>query len=194
MKTFLITLTVLVWISCNSKTNSVIDSKKESELKTYFNSVYHDIDSTVTTDTFRFIRFDTITFKEKLLSIASNLSDEIDELQTEAAQYNMKAREELHSMRVFNGILPSAYANAKEDFNKYSDKAKELVDEAQVLIDKQKKYLDSSVHADSTKAEGFQAICLYQIRRKDQSVKKDTAFITMNKEMNIVEKKDFYKE
>ncbi|MGI8598901.1 MAG: hypothetical protein ACR2KB_06565, partial [Chitinophagaceae bacterium] len=43
------------------------------------------------------------------------------------------------------------------------------------------------LRADTVKAIGYHAICLYQIRKSDQSVRKDTTYITLNLDMNIVE-------
>ena len=45
--------------------------------------------------------------------------------------------------------------------------------------------------SDSVNAIAFQAKCFYQLRNKDKSIKRDTAYIILNLNKDIVIRKDF---
>ena len=45
--------------------------------------------------------------------------------------------------------------------------------------------------SDSVNAVAFQAKCFYQLRNKDKSIKRDTAYIILNLNKDIVNRKDF---
>ena len=54
------------------------------------------------------------------------------------------------------------------------------------------KTIDSKTkNADTIKAIGYQAKCIYQVRFKDKSVKQDTTFIILNINKDIVKREEF---
>ena len=53
------------------------------------------------------------------------------------------------------------------------------------------KLLDAAVYSDSIKPIAFQAKCLYQIKNLDKSIKRDTAYIFLNLNKDIIKKADF---
>ena len=69
-----------------------------------------------------------------------------------------------------------------------------VVDSVSKQLESKVLYYDSLLNITETKTPiGYKAVCLYQLRRKDRSVSKDTANILMNLDKNIVREEDFIK-
>jgi len=81
----------------------------------------------------------------------------------------------------------------KNDFDKKREKGQQIRKEIDTLMSITKAIDSSLKNADTTKAIGFQAKCFYQLRRKDKSVERDTAFILLNLNKDIVKRSDFLK-
>jgi hypothetical protein len=161
------------------------------DLKKYLETSLKDIDSTYTLDSFRLIRVDTINQKMLWLEKAKNLQKDLSTTIEELKEANNMAQLEVHMMRVSRGVSESSYENAKEDYEKYMANAKELSVKGDDILKAHDSLIKLSEKPDSSKVSGYQAVVLYQLRRKDQSVKKDTGYIIMNTDKNIVKKEDF---
>lgn len=193
-KIFLSILLTAILCSCQHAKVKAISDTKETELRTFFLETYKGIDSTIKIDSFRFVRLDTISLKEKYFYAAGRLSDRIEECTEEAKKNNELLQTELQLMRLYSGLSTSLYKNASDDFDKYHQKVSDAIAKGKGLIAKQDSLNKLATKSDSLNPVGYEAICLYQIRYKDQSIKKDTAYIVLNQEKNIVKREDFYGE
>jgi hypothetical protein len=153
-----------------------------------------DIDTTYKLDSFRLIRIDTINQRALLLEKASGLTQQLHDINDELKEINDKTDDEIQMMRLSRGVLESSYENAKDNATKYISKAKELSAKWKQIQSEQDSLFKLCTKADSIKPVGYQAVCLFQYRRKDQSVYKDTGYIIMNLDKNIVKKEDFLKQ
>ncbi len=81
----------------------------------------------------------------------------------------------------------------KKDFDEEKKKGKSIKSEIHTVMSIIKGIDSSANMADTTKPIGFQAKCLYQVRLKDKSIKRDTAFILLNTNKDIIKREDFLK-
>ena len=90
-------IALICLMACKHEKKSPVSMSKENELKTFLAETYKTIDSTIKIDSFRFIRLDTISLKEKYLYTADRLTDKISSIAKEANYNNSQARVELYS-------------------------------------------------------------------------------------------------
>lgn len=179
-----------IFVSCKSNHSELADSKV-SEMRTFIEKTYQNIDSTMKLDSFRFVRLDTITQQEKYMEMTEGLISEVQELNETGAKLIESYKNNKRMADLINDISSSTYSYYKDEADDDIKKISEQRDETQQKL----KALDSlqvlTAKADSVKPVGYQAVCLYQIRRADMSVKKDTCYVLLNLEKNIVKKNDF---
>jgi len=72
-------------------------------------------------------------------------------------------------------------------------KAQEAIDKARALTQRLDSMLKLAETADSIQPLNFHAVCFYQLRYKDQSVTRDTAYLITNLNKDVINQKDYYK-
>jgi hypothetical protein len=185
-------LTIVLTIgSCKSKEEKQKEQLQDN-LKTYFDINLKD--STAALDSFKLVKIDTITQKMLLFEQVSVLNNQLDYLLDIYKLTNHKMANSIDQMRLYGMLNSKTLVDIeKNDFDKVSEKSKEIKAELDTVI-KIVKLLDSnSTKADTIKPVGFQAKCFYQVRLKDKSIKRDTTFILLNENKDIINRKDFLK-
>ena len=182
-------IVVLFSFSCSNK-NDIQNEKLRKDLSTFFLSNLND--SSILLDSFSLIKIDTITEYMKLneqfsvlnyqqqflLELLKNKTDELSLISDKIQLYRM-----IGSRDLVNIEMKKVEEN-QENFNLLRIEVDSI---RKVLIS----VLDSQKKADTVKPVAFQAKCLYQIRNKDKSIKRDTAYIILNLNKDIVIRKDF---
>lgn len=184
-------MSVLILLSCKNEKKAV-STVKENELQTYVTETIKKIDSTISLDTFRYVYLDTITEKEKLSEIVGSITDEMKVLNERTGNELELMKTNAKLVRLADGLSSTLFDTYKSDLN---DNKKEI-DKNTVLFQKLQLASDSIItlakSADSIKPVAYYAACFYQIRHKDQSVKRDTFFVLLNNNLNIVKRSDFF--
>ncbi len=184
-------LTIFFLTSCKSKEERAAEKLRE-DLKTYF--VINIQDSTATLDSFKVVKVDTITQQMLLLKQNSLLQNELQYLmslyRTQIDYLNACINTEKASAFLENAVLNEMYA---QDTKKAGEKADLIHAELEAILAVTDKIIHKAAVADSIKPIGFEAICAFQIRLLDKSVKQDTAYIILNTNKDIVNEEDFMK-
>lgn len=166
--------------------------KVQNNCKTYFFENF--MDSTSTLDTFKLVKIDTISERMRLFQQSLVLNNQIESLIDLFKLNTNSLSNSVDQMRLYGVIgSPDLVAIKKNDALKEREKGKALKSEIDTLMSIVKTIGDSELIADTLKTVAFQAKCYYQIRLKDRSVKQDTAFIILNLNKDIIERKDFLK-
>lgn len=191
MRSLFLAFTVLIF-GCGSKT--LISTSKENEYRTYFSSRLKDYDSTASIDSFCFIRYDTLTQFSKLIGQYNNALGDLELnsklLDLENKKMNLTGQELLLYRNLDNNLFEQEKMEAKNEID--SGRA---IEEKVFQLKRRVNFYDSLLKkADTVKTIGYTAVCFYQVRNRDQSVKKDTFRVILNTDMNIITPKDFYKE
>jgi hypothetical protein len=182
-------IVILFAVSCSNK-NDIQNEKLRKDLSTFFVSNLND--SSVLLDSFYLLKIDTVTEHMKLneqFSILNNqqqfllelLKNKIDELSL------ISNKIELYSLIGSRDLVNIEMKNVEKN----QENSKLIKNE----IDSLSKVLNGIVEiekiSDSVNAIAFQAKCFYQLRNKDKSIKRDTAYIILNLNKDIVIRKDF---
>jgi hypothetical protein len=152
------------------------------------------VDSTFKLDSFKVIHINTLTQSDKLNMLNQAVEDSLKEttLRMEALMEFYKSNIKLASMVVRKPTKSPVnfYKTEAEKIKKNYD----LCDSAVKFLTLQSQNYDSLLKmADTLKPIGYEAICLYEVKRKDQSLIKDTTYMLMNLDKNIVRREDFLK-
>lgn len=183
-------LLIIVLASCKSA------EEKENErviknLNIYFKENY--LDSTMTVDNFNLYKIDTITEKTKLWEQYNDLSDKT-ELVMEYLRLNYKSISNIsETAALYKFIGGDLLEQERRKLLNLQDKSKIINNELDTLISMRKLLLKKIPKSDSILSIGYQAVCNFQVRFKDQSIRQDTAYIFLNKDKNIVKKFDLIK-
>jgi hypothetical protein len=185
---FLLIVTVFA-ISCSNK-NDIQNEKLRKDLSTFFVSNLND--SSILLDSFFLLKIDTITEKQKLNEQYSILHNQqlyiLDLLKYKTSEMSiMSDKVRLYGMigsRDLVSIEKDKFEKNNEKFNLISKEFDSLSKILNNIVEIEKK-------ADSIKAVALQAKCFYQIRNKDKSIKRDTAYIILNLNKDIIVRKDF---
>lgn len=183
-------LTVIAYLfSCNSK-NTSPSLKLRDDLRTYFAA--NMIDSTQKLDSFQVLSIDTITKKMHLLEQSEVLGEQLHNLVDLYKLYTQKMSSSVDQMKLYRMLESQALVDIeKNDFDKDAKKSKDIKIEIDTLIEIIKSIDSLTFLADTIQPIGFQAKCFYQIRHLDKSVDRDTTFILLNKNKDIIKRKDF---
>jgi hypothetical protein len=186
--TISISLTVFM-IACKSKTE-LQNEKLQIDLQTYFTENLED--STSKLDSFFLIKVDTISQQMLLFEQSSVLNSQLEYLIDIYKLNTQKLSNSVDQIRLYRMIGSQDLVDIeKKDFDKQKEKGvsiKSEIDTVMAVI----KRIDSTANlADTTKPVGFQAKCLYQVRLKDKSIKRDTTFILLNTNKDIIKRNDF---
>lgn len=183
-----ITLFIFI-ISCSSNRNNQ-DENLRKDLSVFFTTNLND--SSVTLDSFLLIKIDTISEKQKLNEQASTLLDNQDYilklLENDKNQLSIISEKiKLYRLLESKSLVDIEINDFKKIIENTKIESKEL-DSISVIT---KKLLDAAIYADSIKPIAFQAKCLYQIKNLDKSIKRDTVYIFLNLNKDIIKKVDF---
>jgi hypothetical protein len=188
---FIGSLLIMSILACKSAKEKELD-KLQSNLKTYF--ISNDIDSSITVDSFRLFKIDTIKQVGWLSDQGDALYYQKNKLQKLFESNNEIVNADINEIRLYKimGSKELAAMSGKEatsQNNKGVLIMKEMDTLGRILIGISEKIKT----ADSVKPVAFQAICLYQIRQKDKSVKRDTCYIFLNTNRDIIDRSDYLK-
>ena len=162
----------------------------QSNLKTYF--LANLMDSTATIDTFRLIVIDTITQRQLLNEQYNVLSGQLDNL-IEIYKLNTKSLSlDVDQIRLYRMIESEDLVDIqRKEAKNHMDKGNLMKAEMDTLTKILSGIETKEKSADTIRPIGFEAKCFYQIRNMDKSVKRDTSFILLNINKDIVKRKDF---
>lgn len=184
---------LLLLLAACAGNSGPLPASQLNQFRTYFNTNVQKFDSTITVDSFRFVRMDTLNNKHKYLYLVNKKLEDYDKLNSEVKEYREKAENSIQMMRLANGVSSVLYQNSSEDFKRYQKAGLEKALEAKQLTNEADSLLKIASNSDSSKPIGFQNVFIYQIRMKDQSIKRDTAWIYTNIDKNIMSVEDLYK-
>ena len=196
MKFIITSIILIIFASCNAK-KAIISPQKEVEFKTFLVEKIKIIDAAAKVDTFRFVKFDTLTLKHKYVAMMQYVSDDMakinEELKDHVDKWKFASQEVslLYDLRSYGSN--SLYEKYKQDMQD----EKKAIDDFAVKMSQLKNSSDSlselAKTADSTHTLNYYAVCFYQIRAKDQTVTRDTAYILLNLDKNIIDREAYYK-
>jgi len=180
---------ILTIYSCKSQKEKEKD-KLTDNLKVYFKNNISD--TTTTIDSFLLVKLDTLTQLHRLREQTATLSTDFENL-VDLYKLNTSMLSNQVSQLKLYGMLNSKTLIdiQKDDVNKTVEKGKEIKAELDTLQKISENIQLQIVTADSIKPIGFEAKCFYQLRMKDKSVKRDTAYILLNQNRDIIDRKDF---
>lgn len=183
-------ISTFVFLSgCKSEKQKEADTL-ESNLKVNF--IANIQDTTISVDSFRLLKIDTITQSMLVLEQYEVLSKDLEELiglyKNSTQLLSSKVDQlKLYSMLDSKTLVEIQQSEVKSQGNK-GNLIKKEIDTLSKIIDV---IVGNMKTADTIKAIGFQAKSFYQIRKKDKSVIRDTSFIILNIHRDIVNRKDF---
>lgn len=192
MKFLLLIVAFLFLItSCNQSPSQRVN---ESQLKIYFSTKIKDIDSTMKLESLNFIKLDTTTLKNQYINLWLAMAEKykshssIIKLLDESIKTNRKLQS------IYSDISYSLWKNYNEEEEEDRKKLNEYFAKANLLsVDMSQ--IDSLItKADSLKPVSYVAKCFYTIRKKDQSISKDTTLIRLDLDFNILDNDEYAKQ
>lgn len=182
---------LLLVISCNQSPSKRVN---ESALKTYFSEKIKKVDSTMVLENLTFIKLDTTTLKNQYINLFNGMFDKSEEYDYEVNRLIEKIKSNRKLQSLSSDLSYSLYKNYKDDADDDTKKAREFLSKDSLLkVDINK--IDTLLKtADSLKPVSYIAKCFYTIRKKDQSVSKDTARIRLDLEFNILDNAEYSKQ
>ena len=191
---WIFSLCALSFLACDCK-NEVSPPKddKLAELRIHLEERLKAIDPANRIDSFKLVSMDTLTQRDKYGLLKEAFTDSLD---------RMKLRMEVYG-ELYNAnlrLMNLSRKRSSQEYNTYKSEAEEnkteleKIDSVSKHLESQSLYYDSLLNFDAgTRAIGYRAVCMYQLRRKDRSVLIDTGSILMNLDKNILRKEDFIK-
>lgn len=189
MKT-IVAVVVLGLLSCKSSKNK-FSVTKENELRKYFLQKIKEIDSTYSLDSFMLVRIDTLTQRDKYVAMADPVIERMKEINEELEDLVKSYKSNMQLVNLSSGLSAALYNNYKVEADDDKREIDKLGQEGKMLAAKHDSLMGLSRTADSITPVAYQSVSFYQFRRKDGSVKKDTAFIILNKDKNIIKREEF---
>ena len=187
-------MVAILIISCNQ---TPLKKVNEGHLKTFFISKIKEIDSTMTLETFTFIKLDTTTLKNQYIQLFNGMNDKSEEYVHEINKLGEKLKLSKELLNLSSGLSYSAWKtskdNAVDDAMDDSKTARELYSKDSLLIIDMRRVDSLIITADNKKPVSYIANCLYIIRKKDQSISKDTVGIRLDLDYNILDKVEYAK-
>lgn len=184
---FFLILTMIY--SCKSQKEKEID-KLTAVLKDYYKKNLSD--SSASIDSFFLVKMDTLTQVHKLMEQVESLNNDSEYLLGILKLNNSKFSLEISQLKLYEMLeSPSLVDIQKENINKTYKRGKEISAEMDSIEKISSNILLQIETADSIKVIGFQAKCFYQLRLKDNSVKRDTGYIILNENKDIVKLNDW---
>lgn len=181
----------LLLLACQNEAEKQRE-RLQSDLTTYFKA--NMMDSTASLDSFRLIQIDTVTQRMLLYEQFSILNNQVGHLVDLYKLSNQKLSLSLNQMRLYRMLESKDLIDIeKNDFNKEKEKGDKIRHEIDTLMSLTAKIDSLAKVADTIKPIGFEAQCFFQLRRKDKSVERDTVFILLNLNKDIIDRTDFLK-
>lgn len=185
----LLALSILFLISCKSKKEAET-TRITNDLKTYFTSLLRDTATTI--DSFYLVKIDTLTEQDRLRSQSEVLWGDYDKAFRLYKNNVDNMGQKVRDMKLYAAIGSSSLVNINKDEVKELAEKNEVIKSEIDTISKIATEIDNRIEkADSVKPVGYLAKCFYQVRLKDKSVERDTAYITLNENKDIVDRKVF---
>jgi len=192
LATMIISISLTFFLfACKSKVEQE-NEKLKGDLRTYYTA--HLEDSTSKLDSFFLIKVDTISKRMLLFEQSSILNNQLDYLIDLYKLNTQKLSTSVDQLRLYRMLGSQDLVDIeKKDFEEQKEKGESIKSEIDTVMSIIKGIDSSANLADTIKPIGFQAKCLYQIRLKDKSIKRDTAFILLNTNKDIIKREDFVK-
>lgn len=180
-------------------TSSFFKSKEERAAEKLYNDLKSSVvaklqDSTSTLDSFKLEEVDTVTQKKLLIEQSNYLSDQLPHMYKIHGIHVKLLLNRADGIKILKSI--DYKQQAEQELREYQ-KEKAHLDYLGKEFDKiiaTIKSLKSNVQqADSIIPIGFHTVCSYKLILKNKSIKRDTAYITLNKNGDIVDYFDFLK-
>lgn len=184
--------TILLLVSsCNQPPSKRVN---ENALKTYFSEKIKKVDSTMVLENLTFIKLDTTTLKNQYINLFNGMFDKSEEYDYEVNRLIEKIKSNRKLQSLSSDLSYTLYKNYKDDADDDTKKAREYLSKDSLLkVDMNK--IDTLLKtADSLKPVSYVAKCFYTIRKKDQSVSKDTARIRLDLDFNILDNAEYSKQ
>lgn len=190
MRKILFILFVTVILACKSK-NEEIKEKIENNgfhfIKTNFLELKKLDESMDDIDSIKLLKIDSITEKNNLAILYSNLGDEFDTYKERSEEALNNQNKILREIKLYTLLEDKALIDiARKDFKESQEKSQVLIDSIK-LIDEQMERIDNLYKkSDSTKFVNYGAKFLIQIRKKDRSVLKDSLYFYFDLDGNPI--------
>jgi len=185
-------LYAFIFVACSSNDDrKATRDDKLAELRVHLDERFKAIDPANKLDSFQLIRIDTLSQRDKYSFLNEVLTDSLNRIKLRmelyAELYNANVKLANLSKRSSTPQYTSYKAEAEEN-----KKELEKSEEESRHLELQSLYYDSLLKiSDTAKPIGYKAVCLYQLRRRDRSVLKDTGYIFMNPNKDIIRREDF---
>jgi hypothetical protein len=178
-------------VSCSNQ-KDIHNESLRKDLSIFFMATLND--STVKLDSFLLLKIDTITEKQRLiqqmLALINNNQYLLELLKNDYSQLSIIAKK----IKLY-GLLESEILidSEREDYNKKLENSKLLNKEMDSISNIITKIQKDISYSDSIIPIAFQAKCLYQIKTLDKSISRDTTYILLNLNKDIIKSEDFLK-
>lgn len=178
-------------VSCNQSTSKKVS---ESALRIYFIEQIKKIDSTMKIESLTFLKLDTTTLKNQYINLWNRMYDKSDEYNYEINRLIDKIKANRKLQNLTSDLSYTLWKNYKDDADDNTKEAREyLTKDSLIRVDLAK--IDTLLKsADSIKPVSYITKCLYTIRKKDQSISKDTARIRLDLDFNILDNAEYAKQ
>jgi hypothetical protein len=191
LRNFLLFTICIYLFSCKDEAEK-LSQELQNDLQTYFK--VNLMDSTSKLDSFRLIKIDTITQRMLLYEQSYVLGSQLDDLIEIYKLSNQDLSLSVDQMQLYRMLESRTLMEIeKKDFDKKKEKGLQIRKEIDTLMAITNTIDSLAKIADTTKPVGFQVKCFYQLRRMDKSVERDTTFILLNINKDIIKRADFLK-
>lgn len=178
-------------VTCNQSSSKKVN---ENNLKTYLLSELKKYDSTYILQTFTFIKLDTITLQDQYYQFINGMLDKVEENHIEIKRLFEEVKSNKQMQRLSSDLSSNLYNNFKDNAEDYLKKANELISKDTILLKDIDILGKIKLTTDSIKPISYEAKCFYIIKKQDQSIQKDTAFIILDLDYNILDRKEYKKQ
>jgi hypothetical protein len=193
MKLYLTALAAAALLfSCKRAT--LMDKVNQSQLKTYFTTTMIKKPN-ITVDSFRLVGVDTLTAENGYVFVYKRLIAILDDDKADRDEQKEKMDEARRKYSILEGNPFGAELRRgfKYDYDKAFSKFSSLVTRDSIILADADR-LDTLVrNADKKQPIAYLSKSVYQIKRPDFSTSRDTAYILLNKEFNIINDKEYIK-
>ena len=186
--TIFVFLTIL--ISCKK---TLTERVNQNDLRAYFINQMKEVDSTSQLQEFKLVKLDTTSLKNQYILLYNNMLSKSDEYNYEFDHLLEKVKSNRKLQSLSSGLDYTLYKMYKDDADDDLKKAKEYLKKDSLLhidIEKVDKLINKS---DSINPMFYVAKCYFIVKKKDKSTIKDTTFIRLDKELNILNDAEYKK-
>lgn len=176
--------------SCNQSPSKKVN---ETNLKTFFASKVKEVDSTMSIETFSFIKLDTTSLRNQYIQIFNAMMDKAEQNNYELKLLIEKIKTNRRLQGLTSDLSYALWKNYKDDADEDTKKAQAILATDSLLqIDINK--VDTLLKkADSVKPIFYIAKCAYTLKKRDQSISRDTVRIRLDLDYNILDNIEYSK-